>query len=142
MGNVLQNAQLKIDPKRQNHSWVRPPRVEYVGCEIHLLVRETDQDPALNVEAGLVSLCPLRHETHPTPIPGRVAQFRPAVEKVTRTGPCIEYEFAFRGEVQSFPVNSRQVPWSYPCCVTENATHHRSGPEDQPLARLKVIADP
>ena len=134
--------QLKIEPKRQNHSRVGPPRVEYVGCEIHLLVRETDQDPALNVEAGLVSLCPLRHETHPTPVPGRVAQFRPAVKKVTRTVPGIEYEFALRGKVQPLPVDSRQVPRSNACCVTENATYHRSGPEDQFLARLKVITDP
>ena len=59
----------KTKPERQDHRRISPAGIEYVGCEVHPLVGEADQQSALDVEVGVVCLSPLRYETPHDTIP-------------------------------------------------------------------------
>lgn len=67
------------------------PKTKYVDREVHVLMGETHQNPALHVENGVVDPGSLRHQTRLQPFQRRVRDLVPTVEKVAAAILGIEY---------------------------------------------------
>jgi hypothetical protein len=59
---------LKIDSRLENERRVCPARIKHVGREMNVLVRETDQEATLSIEAGVVGFRSLCRETQMKPV--------------------------------------------------------------------------
>src|SRR5258708_25806359 len=93
----------KAEPKRQNHCRRSPSSIKYVGCEIGPPVRQPDQYTALNIEIGVVSLCPVCDQTRSEPFDRGIAELHPTVKETAAALFRIEYELSFGGEFQFVP---------------------------------------
>src|SRR5882762_6439128 len=132
----------KAEPKRQNHCRRGPSSIKYVGCEIDPPVRQPDQYTALNIEIGVVSLCPVCDKTRSAPFDRGIAELRPAVEETAAAFFRIEYEFPLGGEFQLFPAQRSQVSWRNTRRASKDAPDHRCSLQKQFVSGFKVIAKP
>ena len=60
----------EIEAGFKNERWLGPARIKNVRREIEFLVRYSDEESALNIQACVVSLGSLRDQTRAKPFPG------------------------------------------------------------------------
>src|SRR5262249_29692737 len=115
---------------------------EDVCSEIQSAVGNACEKSSLHVERRLIQTGLLRCQAKAKPVGGRIGQLVPVVEEVAVGILGIEDEFPFAVERNLFVGQRDEVSGSDASGVAENSSYHRSGVEDELLAKTKVVSEP